>query len=299
MKKSLISLLLTGALFFSSPWNTENKDKQIELMNIEREIRTFTLRKENPIIKLEENTKLPALKEKDSIISKKINYIEIISNNANKRDEKYLYENTRGIDILNNEKMLKDSIIGLLKDITHTYREDNPVNEHYSQINKLSLRQNKVIYLIMGALTDSSFVNGIGKIINEDIKNIYSEIGGIVDFREKNKINLRRLESGASKDPSNDEYYSISLEAYLSKKIGYFHQHANEYDERKFAGPSSADIDLIELSFAISNLINEFIITSLKKGEFNMDYAGVDFRKDKKARTIDLGNYFYDTLKVK
>lgn len=178
MKKSLISLLLTGALLFSSPWNTENKDKQIELMNIQKNIGTFILRKESPIIKIEENTELPAPKEEDSAEYKKINYKELIINNAKDRDEKYLYENTRGIDIFNNEKMLKDSIIWMLKDIKHTYREDKPIDEHCSQINELSLRQNKVIYLMMCALADSSFVNRIGEMINEDIKNIYSESGG-------------------------------------------------------------------------------------------------------------------------
>jgi hypothetical protein len=77
--------------------------------------------------------------------------------------------------------------------------------------------------------------------------------------------------------------------------------HAEDYNDSIFAGASEKDIFSVESNykFNVSNWINEFIITSLRKGEFNVDYIGLDLNKDDKVRAIDLGNYSYDTLKIK
>ncbi|HPD81516.1 MAG TPA: hypothetical protein PK357_00255 [Candidatus Pacearchaeota archaeon] len=301
MKKKLISLILAGTLFLFSPLDFTNKKNNL---NSSDNLEKIILKKENPVIKGIEKEKTEINKEKDFPKSKETNYIELVIADINKKEEEYLYEHTKSIKIFNNEKNLEDSIISTLKKRDHTYRKDNPVNEHYNQINNLSLKQKKAIYLMLDALKDSSFVNNIRNIIQEDLIDNYSEKGGIVEFKENNKINLRSIESAgneekkAAKDTSNNEGYSVSLEAYCSKKIGYFHLHSSKYNESKFAGPSSTDEYVIEESLKISNLINEFIITSLKKGEFNMDYIGVDISKSKKAITIDLGNYIYDSLNL-
>jgi hypothetical protein len=304
MKKGLISILLAGALFIFLPLNKENKK---ESANIYGNLEYLTLRKKEPVIKTPKEDKLSRDIEKSPSQYKEKDYIKIIANEQDRKDEEYLYENTRNLPILKNERKLKDSIVYFLENVSHTYREDRPVNEHYSQIENLSSKQKKAVYLMLGSLKDSSFANNIGKIIYENIKESYLEKGGIIDFKEEGKINLRCIESAGKRykraiNDTNyhyDQGYSVTEKAYLSRKIGYFHLHAEKYNERKFSGPSTTDEYVIESSLEISNVINEFIITTLKKGEFNMDYTGVDIAKSKKAITIDLGNYSYDTLKVK
>jgi hypothetical protein len=305
MKKNLLFLVLAGTLFLCSPLDNISKKSKKSNLNSFDNLEAIILRKEKPLIKIAEKEKLEINKEEDSSKSKKIDYIKLIIDEINKKDEKYLYENTKSIKIFRNEKELKDSLIFILKNINHTYRKDNPVNESYNQLDSLSLRQKKAIYLMLNALQDSSFTNSIENLIQEDLIDNYSERGGIVKFKENSKINLKSIKSAGSEerkaanDTSYNEGYSVTLEAYYSKKIGYFHLHSSKYDESRFAGPSPTDEDVIEESLKISNVINEFIITSLKKGEFNIDYTGVDRTKSKKAITVDLGNYSYDTLDLR
>lgn len=305
MKKSIISILLAGTMFLSSPWSINPKNNYLYHINNQKEINKFIIRKEEPIIKIKEDSKISEVKKDDSTEYKKIDYSKLIPLYLDYQDQKYLYENTKEINLFLNEKELKDSITNILRNNEHTYRKDNPINEDYSQIKELSLRQTKVLYLMLNSLKDSALINKIGKIIYDDIKDNFSEKGGIVNFKEKEKIDLECIESEGRKecemnnDLSGNNNYSISSKAYKSKKIGYFHLHAGQYNEEKFAGPSSKDIDITELSYGVTNWINEFIITSIEKGKFNIDYLGVDFKKDKQSKTIDIGNYSYDTLEIK
>jgi hypothetical protein len=308
MKKGLALFLLTGALFMSSPWNIENKNKQIEPVNIQKSIGTLILKKEEPIIKIQEKNKLSSQKEQDSTEYKDSVRIKIIGHVMDDINKEYLSQNTAEIEIFNNKKALRQEIINELKKVKHTYREDNPlINERYSQVNELSLNQSKVIYLMINSLKDSSFVNNIGEIIANDIENEYSELGGMVNFKEKNKIHLKCLESESysesykMNDKSNNKGYAPPSNSFSSKKIAYFHLHAEDYNDSIFAGSSKDDIFSVESNykFNVSSWINEFIITSIKEGEFNIDYIGVDPEKGITIRIIDLGNYFYDTLKVK
>ncbi|MCX6750722.1 MAG: hypothetical protein NTZ83_04650 [Candidatus Pacearchaeota archaeon] len=285
MKKSLLTILLAGAI--SLPLYAQTQEKN----NTESE---------NYLIKGDVEIKIS--RERDTLKLKDWKYINRIVNEVAKRDEEYLHENTARIGIFKDETVLKSKIIKDLKVRTHTYGIDSLFfKEHYSQINELSLNQNKVIYLMLTSLRDSSFVNKIGRIIEGDIKNKYSESGGVVNFVEKNKINLKPVESELSKlrDERNNIEYQLPSEDYLSKKIAHFHMHASEYDETLSAGLGIKEILTLARSSILFGRINEFIITSLKKGEFNVDYVGVDPEKDKKIRIIDLGNYFYDTSDIK
>jgi hypothetical protein len=283
MKKGLALLLLTGTVLFSS-YTKENNKNEIKKDNFKGDV------------------EIKISRERDTLKPKDWKYINRIVNEVAKRDEEYLHENTARIGIFKDETVLKSKIIKDLKVRTHTYGIDSLFfKEYYSQINELSLNQNKVIYLMLTSLRDSSFVNKIGRIIEEDIKNKYSESGGVVNFVEKNKINLKPVESELSKlrDERNNIEYQLPSEDYLSKKIAHFHMHASEYDETLSAGLGIKEILTLAKSSILFGRINEFIITSLKKGEFNIDYVGVDPEKDKKIRIIDLGNYFYDTSDIK
>lgn len=284
MRKNLISILLAGTLL-----TITSCDKKVNSLPIND-------------IKIKQDTQKVSLKKKESITSEELKYIRIIFDEVGKKDEEYLNENLSNTSIIHDEESLKNYLINKLKEKQHTPRTNNPPSsEDYSQINDLSINQNKTIYLMLNALKDSSFCNEIGKIIQEDIKNKYSEIGGIITFKEKNKIKLKPIESELSKlkDEENDGQYLLPSDEHFSKKIAYFHLHSSKYDEKEFAGPSTTDLFILEAQATFSNLTNEFIITSLEKGKFNVDYAGVDRKKDKNARAIDLGNYLYDTLITK
>ncbi len=284
MKKNLISILLAGTMLTTPSYN--KKTNNLPINNI----------------KIKQDTQNVSLKKKESINSEELKYMKIIFDEVGKRDEEYLNENLSNTNITEDEESLKKYLINRLKEKQHTPRTNNsPASEEYSQINELSITQNKIVYLMLNSLKDSSFCNEIGKIIEEDIKNKYSEIGGIVTFKEKNKINLKCIESELSKfkEEENDGQYLLPSDEHFSKKIAYFHLHSSKHNEKEFAGPSTTDLFILEAHSTFSILTSEFIITSLEKGMFNVDYTGVDKRKDKKAKVIDLGNYFYDTLSIK
>jgi hypothetical protein len=226
-----------------------------------------------------------------------------------KRDanQKYLDRYTAGIKIFDDNELLKEKIIKILKAKEHTYRtifDDlvTSINEDYSQISELSKYQNKIIYLMLINLKDTAFVNKIGQIIKEDVENIYSESGGIIRFTKDGKIYLRCSKSDAEYQHDeiyNDSYYLSQKEDSLPK-IGYFHLHATTYNETPYAGPGSSDIIHASLLYKC-NMVNEFVITSLEKGKFNIDYYGIDKRegivgllyKNDDVKVIDLGNYYY------
>jgi hypothetical protein len=230
--------------------------------------------------------------------------------NKDRRDvnQKYLDVNTIGIKNFNNSELLKEKIIKILKVKEHTYRTvfDDSINslynEDYSQVSELSKYQNKIIYLMLIRLKDTVFLNRIGKIIKEDVEDKYSEIGGIIRFNKSGKIYLRCSKSTLDclQDEDNNDSYYISKNENALPKVGYFHLHAPTYNEAVYAGPGAMDI--MSASFSNEyNMINEFIITSLKKGEFNIDYFGMDIRAGEygllyegdDVKVIDLGNYIY------
>jgi len=236
---------------------------------------------------------------------------QTISTNKDKRDvnQKYLDANTIGIKILNDSELLKEKIIKILKVKEHTYRtmfDDtiSSINENYSQVSELSKYQNKVIYLMLIRLKDTVFLNRIGQIIKKDIEDKYSEIGGIIKFNKSGKIYLRCSKSTLEclQDEDNNDSYYISKNENALPKVGCFHLHAAVYNETAYAGPGALDIMTASFPQAGYNMINEFVITSLKKGEFNIDYYGMDIRankyglldKNEDVKIIDLGNYKYN-----
>ncbi len=284
MKKNLAKILLMGTLIIPSIQDKTSHFSQLENTEVKQDTQNISLKK------------------KESLNPENSKYIKMIFNEVDKINEEYLNENLSYNSLLNNESSLKKYIINKLSKKPHTFRTNHPSSiEDYSQINELSINQNKIIYLMLNALEDSSFCNNIGKIIEEDIKEKYSEIGGIITFKEKDKINLRCIESELSKfkDEENDGQYLLPSDEHFSKKLAYFHLHSSKYNETEFAGPSTTDIFILEAHSIFSGLTNEFVITSLEKGKFNVDYAGVDTKLGKNAKVIDLGNYTYDALSLK
>jgi hypothetical protein len=153
-------------------------------------------------------------------------------------------------------------------------------------------------------LKDTAFLNKIGKIIKKDVEDKYSEIGGIIKFNKNGKLYLKCSKSTLEclQDEDNNDTYYISKNENTLPKVGYFHLHATTYNEAAYAGPGAMDIMATSFPLTEYNMINEFVITSLKKGEFNIDYFGMDIRageydllyKGNDVKTIDLGNYKYE-----
>jgi hypothetical protein len=231
--------------------------------------------------------------------------LSCISQIRDKRDEsqKYIDAHIKGIPLYNDNKLLQDKIIKILSTKEHTYRfwkdSTNRKDEGYLQIYDLSRYQNIIIFLMLIRLKDTLFLNTIGKIIKEDVKDVYSESGGIIIFDKSNKLYCKCFKS--EKDYLRDEIfnntYYIPEKTNFISKVTYFHLHASTYNEKKYAGPSP--LDLMHSSFPFpNNMINEFVITSIEKGIFNIDYYGLDVRVGELepspgVKIIDLGNYKY------
>jgi len=237
-----------------------------------------------------------------SIIS--IICISQMSKDRRDKNQKYLDNYTATNKILSNDVILQEKIIQILNSKEHCYRviygdSVRVFNESYPAANPLSKYQNQIIYLMLINLRDTSFCNTIGKIIKCDVENIYSECGGIVLFTTHNKIYLKCIKSlmeNLYDEDFNDSYYLPEKEDTLPK-IAYFHLHATTYNEDLYAGPSLLDL-LHSLFILPNNMTNEFVITSIEKGKFNIDYYGIDMRfgeikVSRGVKIVDLGVYTY------
>jgi len=277
MKRTLLTLLLVGAIGLGSCSNKSNLPNKI--------ITTKAYPKEMIV---------PHRKKNEE---EKINLTRI--------NEEYLQKFLENSKFFNNHFELSQSISVILKNKEHTYRlkENNQnaiLSEQIYQTYDLSLSQNQKIYLMIKSLKDSSFLNQIGQIIENDIPDKYSEHGGVITISPKLKLELNVIESENAKNKieENNNFYQLPEWAYAIPHIAKFHLHSESYNESKFAGPGIQDQITSKNSIDAYGLSNEFIITPIKKGEFNMDYLGGDSLLSKKTKSIDLGNYEYDSTKI-
>jgi len=171
-------------------------------------------------------------------------------------------------------------------------------NNYLNKVNNLSNKQNYIVNLMSESLKDSSFRNKIGNIIKEDVYDKYAEHGGIV-ILSNNKINLKTLESTLKRDTSNNNLYGQRDKKLLPENIAEFHLHSASYNEEKYSIPGPDDLTISYFTNDLYGESHEFVITSLRKGKFNIDYYGGDKTKNKEITTIDMGNYNYDTTSTK
>ena len=283
MKKNLLTLLIAGILGLSSC------SEQPAIQNEIKEIRQYTRSNSN-------------FNPKKKIDSKENSFTRFKTDSVNSGYlEKFLYNS----EFFNNHYDLSKAIINILKDKEHTYRSEDSSQEmnldkRWQIINDLSLAQNQRIYLMLKSLKDSSFLNRIGTIIEKDIQDKYSEHGGIVTISPNLKLKLKVIDSENSKDKSieNNNWYTLPEEAYIIPHLAKFHLHATKYKDSEFAGPGIQDKIIANSNIDINDEFDEFIITSLEKEKFNIDYLGGDKRISKRSIIIDLGNYQYDSTKI-
>jgi len=211
------------------------------------------------------------------------------------QNDTYLLENIQDKPYLMEEEYLREKNSEFIKQSNHIYIG----TDNLYDVSELSLAQLQRIYLLYEYLNDPSSIQKIGKLIEDDIADPYAEHGGIIDF-EKNKLYFKTFESTLKKDTSENGKYNPPFESFITPNIAFFHLHAVEYNEEKYAGPSLlADI------LASADFINKYgeshevVITSIEKGKFNIDYYGGNKFSNPFPKVFDLGTFSYDITKIK
>jgi hypothetical protein len=244
---------------------------------------------------------------KSNIVSENFNEEKIIFSppsfnseyleNARKSNE-YLYELIKNKSNMQNIEYLTKSIEFSLQNLEHTPVVKDTNNTIFYNVSELNLGQLQRIYLMINSLKESSFVQEIGKEIKRDVENKFAEHGGLTLFNKK-RIYLKSIESCLIKDTIYNGFYGPSEESFSIPNLGSFHIHAEEYNEKDYAHPSSRDLIISYFSTHLANETHDFVITSLEKGKFNVDYYGGHKTDNPITKVLDLGNYTYDTLDLK
>lgn len=273
VKKMLFSSLIISSLFLH-----DCKDNKKEIIYAEDNIKEITIKPENNL-------------EKIIITSSPKIAMETVKNNE------YLSTNIKNKPNLQDEEYLKNKISKFIESLEHTYVEKDTNNTIFYKVPELNLGQLQRIYLMYEYLKDSSCLQEMGKIIEEDIADKYAEHGGIILFN-KNKLHFKTFESYEPRTLHNNRFYGPPDETFTTPSIGKFHLHAEYYDESKSANPSSMDLIISDYTIEADNEDYQFLIAPIRKGVFNIDYYGGEKTKDKFPKIFDLGNFSYDTTKI-
>jgi hypothetical protein len=228
------------------------------------------------------------------IANSELSYTKIL--NQVHRNQTYLSNNIKNESYLQDKKFLEEEINKFHESSEHVYTELDTIKTIY-KAPELSLSQLQKIYLMYEYLQDSPNCTKIGKIIDDDVLDIYSEHGGIIKFN-RNSLYFKTFESNVlQKDTLNNTSYNTPNEAILSLNIAFFHLHATKYNKIKSAGPSNGDWGTAFFWTHLYEEYDEFLITPIKKGKFNIDYYGGDMIMNPIPKVLDLGNFSYDTIK--
>jgi hypothetical protein len=199
---------------------------------------------------------------------------------------------------MQDDEYLIESITSHLKNLEHTYVVKDTNNTIFYKVSELNLGQLQRVYLMIKSLEKTSFIQEIGKEIERDVENKFAEHGGLILFNKK-RAYLKSIESCLVKDTIYNGSYGSPEESFSIPNFGSFHIHAEDYNEIDYAHPSSRDLIISYFSTDLANETHDFLITSLKKGKFNVDYYGGHKINNPLTKVLDLGNYSYDTLNLK
>jgi hypothetical protein len=213
-------------------------------------------------------------------------------------NDKYLLDNSEKIFIYSSRiyPLLTDKINSLLDTLESANRKEEWLPPEYTHMDEdWSLGSKLRIYLMLDALKDRSFCNTIGEMISKDVYDKYAEHGGTINFDENYNLRFKNIKSIADRTEKQNETYQFDEESLVKPFIALYHLHATKFDDSDFAGPSSWDTLLpFEIILARGGA-HEFVITSLSKGKFNIDYYGGDHHSGLKV--LDLGVYTYNYTK--
>jgi hypothetical protein len=229
-----------------------------------------------------------------------INLSEIKLSNEKDREKvnannNYIDDHSLDVLVYGNDgySLLTEKINTMLSSVKHNHRKIALSTPEVDSLGDISVSQKLRVYHMLKALRDTSFCNTIGEIISKDVADKYAEHGGIVNFSKNNKLQLKNVPSVLTRNEENAEKYSLNMEDITSPYVAIYHLHATTYNESEFAGPSSLDILSPGGMLDAVGEAHEFVITSLSKGKFNIDYYGGDTSIDKNLKIIDLGTYTY------
>lgn len=271
--KALLPIIVVSSLFLN-----ECKNNQEELKNIKENTKKIT-----PTFK-------SILEKKASSNSSEIP-LETIRNNE------YFLNNLKGKPNLQNEEYLRKEINKFLESSKHVYARKDTTKLPIYNVSELNISQLQRIYIMYEYLKDSSSLQEIGKIIEEDVLDMYAEHGGIIIFNKK-KIYFKTLESYVKRDTSNNKLYGVPDEAADIPNIGYFHLHATSNNEEGSANPSDRDVIIAYFTTHANNESHDFLITPINRGTFNIDYYGGNKEINPVIKVLDLGNYTYNIPRI-
>ena len=141
------------------------------------------------------------------------------------------------------------------------------------------------LYLLNKSLQNDGFVDEIGKVLNEDIFNNTTELGGYFYLGSDGSLHVMNVESISEDDGS----YSNNLDAYLAGGLMPWHLHALGLDEHIFAGPSLGDLKVARKYGSMGVVFTSLGLTNDgTKIKFNVNMFYYDAKKDE-SRTIDIG----------
>jgi hypothetical protein len=209
------------------------------------------------------------------------------------------------------EEKLKYHIKQKLKEKDHLPREDADYVQDLSQLEKVSNINS--LYLIKGYLDyfeDSDNLRQISGLMNDDLKDNFSEHGGVV-FCINGKYQFKSIQSALKardKNLENNEKYLFETWTKYLGVIGYFHFHSTQDDNSKYSGPSGSEKALRyssakSRSFArldngdLSSLLQssnpykmDCVITKLEGKKFHACIYFYD-KDNSEARVLSLGVY--------
>jgi len=194
----------------------------------------------------------------------------------------------------------KQKIITYLEGKEHSYRDSiksmvPKYNEDFlPQADSLHEDQLKVINLMLKNLKNKKFIEEIGGAIFNDVDDEYSAHGGVIESDLNEKLKLTFVENKLPKIKRFNDLYLPSEEINSMDYLAEFHFHAETYNQTPLSGPNPLDQILQKSKLYKKEFVHEFVITSLEKGKFNIDYFGSHKGTDGKMRVVDLGNYNYD-----
>lgn len=224
-----------------------------------------------------------------------------------KKNNEYLINNLilhQGrYNLIKDLEISKQKLEDKLKSVQHTHLVGNTHYDEYDSegIKHLTTRQLLRVYLILENLEDKEFKQKIGLLLEEDLKDLYAEHGGLILFDKNGKLIFYPIKSGnISNKKENTYYYDNTMLSFSILHIASYHFHAMKEDSSNSAGPSIEDILHCNYEANIEGESHNIVVTKLNGSRFNMDYCGGE-DKDIEAdpysfsgfKIIDLGNYEY------
>lgn len=230
------------------------------------------------------------------------------------RNNQYLIDNIISMSdvqaVVASPQLARQSLVDKLTSVSHAYRGDHAgmrykdsfndpmpyiYDERPAEAANLTNRQLLRVYLLMKSLRCEDFVSNIADIIGQDLRDHYSEHGGLIIFDENGRLVFHPVESEFTKqkNPKNNTHFGQPEDLWERPHITDYHLHAISQDNSEMAGPTVSDLHSNEKEF-LREEVHGVVVTKLQGRKFNIDYYATERIRDTKFFTIlDLGNFKY------